>query len=56
MKDRVKKGAAVLGQVWNIGKRRIGNDWERRLWLFNLLASVMEWKYGDGKREREWKG
>lgn len=32
VRDRVKKAAAALGQVWGIGKRRFGRDWSRRLW------------------------
>ena len=36
--ERVKKGAAVMGEVWGIGKRMFGNDWERRLWLFDKLV------------------
>ncbi|XP_076659971.1 uncharacterized protein LOC143363245 [Halictus rubicundus] len=36
VEDRIRKGAAVMGQVWGIGKRRFGNDWGRRIWLFNM--------------------
>jgi len=38
VKDRGKKAAAILGQVWGIGKRRFGRDWGRRLWLFDRLV------------------
>lgn len=31
VKERVRKGAAIMGQVWGIGKRRFGRDWSRRL-------------------------
>lgn len=27
-----------MGQVWGIGKRKFGNDWERRIWLFDKLV------------------
>jgi len=38
------KTAAILGQIWGIGKRR---DWDRRLWLFDRLVwTVMG--YGNG--------
>lgn len=26
IRDRVKKGAAVMGQVWGLGKRRFGSE------------------------------
>jgi len=38
VKERVKKGAAVMGQVWGIGKRKFGRDWGKRLWLFDALV------------------
>lgn len=49
----MKKAAAMMKQVWGIGKRRYGKDWGRRLWMFDRLRRlwVMEWKYGGGKRE-----
>lgn len=50
VEGRVKM--AVLGQVWGIGKRRFGGDWERRMKLFDWLvgsviafgAEVWRWK------------
>ena len=38
VKDRAKKAAAIMGQVWSIGKRRFGRDWKKRLWLFDRLV------------------
>ena len=38
IKERIKKAAAVMGQVWGIGKRRFGKDWGRRLWLFDKFG------------------
>ncbi|XP_036145342.1 uncharacterized protein LOC118646472 [Monomorium pharaonis] len=38
VEERVKKGSAILGQIWGIGKRRFGRDWGRRLWLFDRLV------------------
>jgi hypothetical protein len=38
IRDRVKKGSAVLGQVWGIGKRRFGGDLGKRLWIFDSLV------------------
>ncbi|EZA60891.1 hypothetical protein X777_13093 [Ooceraea biroi] len=34
----MRRAAIVMGQVWNIGKRRFGKDWERRIWLFDKLV------------------
>lgn len=30
VRDRVKKGVALLGQVWGIGKRRFGKEVRER--------------------------
>lgn len=38
IRDRVRKGAALLGQVWGVGKRKFGRDWGRRIWLFDSLV------------------
>lgn len=38
VKDRVEKAAAVMGQVWGIGKRRFRKDWGKRIWLFDRLV------------------
>lgn len=35
--DRMRK-EATIGQVWGIGKRRVGRDWGRRIWLFDSLV------------------
>jgi len=55
VRDRVKRGMAVMGQVWGIGKRKFGKEWGKRIWLFDgLIWSVMA--YGVeiwGWRERE---
>jgi len=55
IRDRIKRAATVLGQVWGIGKRRYESDWGRRLWLFDRLVwTVLE--YGVevwGWKERE---
>ncbi|XP_076301689.1 uncharacterized protein LOC143219703 [Lasioglossum baleicum] len=55
VQERLRKGAAVMGQVWGIGKRKFGKDWGRRVWLFDKLVwSVVS--YGVeiwGWKERE---
>lgn len=37
IRDRIKRAAAIMGQVWGIGKRRFRGDWGRRMWLFDRL-------------------
>lgn len=37
VKKRVKR-AAVMGQVWGIGKRRFEKNWGRILWMFDRLV------------------
>lgn len=41
IRERVKKMATIMGQVWGIGKRRFGGDWERRMWIFDKLVWIM---------------
>lgn len=36
VRNRVKKRAAIIGQVWDIGKKRFGNDWKKRV-LFHSI-------------------
>ena len=36
--ERMRKGAAIMGKVWGIGKRLFEKDWERRMWLFDRLV------------------
>lgn len=44
VKERVRKAGTVIRQVWGIGKRRFGGDWEKRLWLCErLIGTVMEY-------------
>jgi len=38
VKDRGRKAAVVMGQVWGIGKRRFGKEWGKRMWLFDRLV------------------
>jgi len=56
IKDRVARGAAILGQVWGIGRMRFRGDWKRRMWLFDKLVwTVMSygveiWRWKERKR------
>ncbi|CAD6235380.1 GSCOCG00012420001-RA-CDS, partial [Cotesia congregata] len=38
IRERVAKGAKIMGQVWGIGKGKFGKDWARRVWLFDKLV------------------
>ncbi|XP_011862008.1 PREDICTED: uncharacterized protein LOC105558746 [Vollenhovia emeryi] len=38
VKERIKQGMAVMGQVWGIGKRRFGREWEKKIWLYDSLV------------------
>lgn len=31
VRGKVRRAAAVMGQVWDIGKKRFGNDWGKKL-------------------------
>lgn len=37
-RERLRKAAVIMGQIWRIGKRRFGGDWGRRVWLFDKLV------------------
>lgn len=38
IRDRARREAIVMREVWGIGKRLWGDDWERRLWLYDTLV------------------
>lgn len=38
VKDRAKRGAAIMGQIWGKGKRIFKEAWGRRIWLFYALV------------------
>jgi len=60
-KDRIKRAAAVMGQIWGIGKRRFKGDWGRRLWLFDKLiwtvlsygVEIWGWEEREGMEKLE---
>lgn len=35
VREKVKKAMGMIGQVWGIGKRKFGEDWKRRMELFD---------------------
>lgn len=55
VKNRIKRGMVIMGQVWGIRKRKFGREKGKKVWLFNALVwTVMA--YGvdlglEGKRE-----
>ncbi|XP_025163183.1 uncharacterized protein LOC112590540 [Harpegnathos saltator] len=38
IKERIKIGMTVMGQVWGIGKRRFEREWGKRIWLYDSLV------------------
>ena len=34
-----KKATAIMAQVWGIGERKFGGDWERKMMMFNVLVN-----------------
>lgn len=59
VEEIVKKAAAVMREVWGIGKRRFEKDWARRMWLFDRLVwavisySVEIWGWQERERVQE---
>ncbi|XP_070526501.1 golgin subfamily A member 6-like protein 1 [Cardiocondyla obscurior] len=55
VRERVKKAAKVMGQVWALGRSKFRKDWSQRIWLFDRLVwSVANYGleiWGWGKRE-----
>lgn len=44
IKERIKRVATIMKEVWEIGKRKFGKDWNRKLWLFDkLIWTVMSY-------------
>jgi len=61
IKDRVRRAATGMGQIWGLGKRRFGGDWGRRIWLFDRLiwtglsygVEVWGWEEREGIEKTE---
>lgn len=44
-RERTRRAATVMSQVWGIEKRRFGRDWGRKVWMFDkLMRTVL--RYG----------
>lgn len=60
VRERIRKVAPLMGQMWGIGKRRFGRDWGRRIWLFDSLVWVTMMGYGveiwGGRKGNRWRG
>lgn len=51
------KVKSVVGRIWSIGERKFKEDWDKRMRLFDALIELvmMEPKFGDGKKGKNWK-
>lgn len=38
IRERRRKAIIAMREVWGIGKRIWGKDWQRRIWLFDTLV------------------
>lgn len=38
VRERLRKGMAVMRPIWGMGKRRFGCNWGKRVWLFDRLV------------------
>lgn len=38
IKDVVKRAAAAMGQIWGIGERKFGGDFDKRVMMFNVMV------------------
>lgn len=38
IREVTKKAAGIMAQIWGIGERKFGGDWERRMMMFNILV------------------
>lgn len=42
IKDIVKRAAATMAQIWEIGERKFGGNFDRRIMMFNIMVkSIM---------------
>lgn len=47
IRERIKRAAVVMIQVWGIGKRRFGMVWGKRIWIFDRLVwTILEYGVG----------
>jgi len=61
IRERIKRTAAVMGEIWGRGRRKFGKDWSRRLWLFDRLiwtvlsygVEIWGWKEREGIEKLE---
>lgn len=55
IREITKKAADTMAQIWGIGERKFGGDWDRRMMMFNILVKSI-FMYGVeiwGWKERE---
>jgi len=41
VKEKARKTAMIMEEIWGIGKKRFGKDWSRRILLFDKLIWTM---------------
>lgn len=41
IREVMKKAAGIMAQIWGIGERKFGGDWERRIMTFNILVKAI---------------
>lgn len=46
IREVTKKAAGIMAQIWGIGERKFGRDWERRMMMFNVLVLKSIFMYG----------
>lgn len=59
IRKRVRKAAEVIGEVWGIDRRGLGRTGGKESGcLINWYGQYwdIEWRYGDKKRGRGWRG
>lgn len=55
IREVTRKAASIMAQIWSIGKRKFGGNWEKRIMMFNVLVKSI-FMYGVeiwGWEERE---
>ncbi|KMQ87647.1 hypothetical protein RF55_13014 [Lasius niger] len=54
VRERVRRTAVVMREVWGIGKRLWDQNWKRRLWLFDTpIWTVMGYGMGVERKKRD---
>lgn len=38
IREVTRKAASIMAQIWSIGERKFGGNWEKRIMMFNVLV------------------